>query len=181
MNSLEFYHQGSVSEVATESSASTDVYNSSFSNYENDLFFSSTSSRSVGLSLSPTSQVPVEELSGLDLDSNSFELDNHDGDVYFGIGVDEQEIVADYTRKLNLTESVIKHLSQSDKNAIDVLSVYDTEKTGWLSIHTLKKCLTHHSLSLPDSDFQLVFGGYVQSILFILGSSKTTMLTTFVS
>ena len=61
---------------------------------------------------------------------------------------------------MNLTELVIKKLSQSNKNVIDVISAYDSEKNGVVSIQMLKKCLNHYSLSLNESEFQMVFGRY---------------------
>ena len=61
---------------------------------------------------------------------------------------------------MNLTELVIKKLSQSKKNVIDALSAYDSEKNGVVSIQLLKRCLSHYSLSLNESEFQMVFGGY---------------------
>ncbi len=62
---------------------------------------------------------------------------------------------------MNLTELVIKKLSQSNKNVIDVISAYDSEKNGVVSIQMLKKCLNHYSLSLNESEFQMVFGRYI--------------------
>ena len=62
---------------------------------------------------------------------------------------------------MNLTELVIKKLSQSNKNVIDVISAYDSEKNGVVSIQMLKKCLNHYSLFLNESEFQMVFGRYI--------------------
>lgn len=61
---------------------------------------------------------------------------------------------------MDLTERVIKSLSETGRNVLDVLSVYDVDKHGFLSIPLLKKCLTQHSLSLTDFEFQMVFEGY---------------------
>ena len=55
----------------------------------------------------------------------------------------------------------MKHLSEPKRRLVDVLSDYDEEKLGLLSVASLKKCLHCHSVDLTSSEFRLVFDGYV--------------------
>ena len=60
----------------------------------------------------------------------------------------------------------MKHLSEPKRRLVDVLSDYDEEKLGLLSISSLKKCLHCHSIDLTSSEFRLVFDGCaLQSLL----------------
>ena len=56
----------------------------------------------------------------------------------------------------------MKHLSEPKRRLVDVLSDYDEEKLGLLSVASLKKCLHCHSVDLTSSEFRLVFDGYVR-------------------
>lgn len=112
--------------------------------------YSSSFGRGIGLPLSPSHPLTFEDLSADDALCSPAPLDlDHPKDSR----------VEQYTSKLNLTEVVMKHLSEPKRRLVDVLSDYDEEKLGLLSISSLKKCLHCHSIDLTSSEFRLVFDG----------------------
>ena len=129
---------GSASEVIIENTERADT-----------LVYSSLHGRGIGLPLSPTHPFPIEDMCLEDVLVPSVSLDSP-----------RDSIIDQYSAKLDLTEEVIRRLSEPKRRLVDVLSDYDEDKLGFLPVSILRKCLQHHSINLTDGEFRMVFDGF---------------------